>query len=1808
VPEGFKIATGRVEIKVDYDSNKIRSKAAQVGTSSGNAFSKAFNRRVEQQTEKNFFLEKRQKEYFKRSSRIGRSVGAHFADGFTKRTNKKLQSDVEWKQFEKRATRATGAAGKRSGLSFFSQFAAQMNTGTKNWSSQWGKTMNMTAQSTAGDFSETFGRVHRKTSIPQAKRAGITYGNTFGKALSAAVSPIIVKQFDLARLFSGITAAVGLVGGSVGQLVTMSGLISVLASSVAVLAGGFVELAGEASQALTVIAGFPAALSSVITSFGVLTLATDNFREAIFGTGEEAEKALGIIAEQAPGVADSIRSMRDQARSFQDAAEAAFLGEIQSGMRALSNDLLPELETGIADVAEAWGVTTNKTLEFLGTRQSIEFFNDLLESTAQQIRNGSDVLPNLTAGFMSLAGAGLPAMEDFATWLNEITGGFREWAAESAETGKVNEWIREGAATLMELGSILKNIISIMWSVLEVAGEGGLLGKIDSLTESFAEFLNTAEGMQSIRSIFDGINQQAEALAPVFEEILNGVVVLAPAFADLTTAISPAFASMVRILVDSLNEINPGMVSVAEALSDTWMQLESSGALTRIASAIGKMLEAVANWMPVVSNALTIILTALGLAADGFANIISPIVEFVTQSKAMQVILGVLAVALTAILLPGVASVKLAILGVIAVLAVFSDDMAAVRPYILAIVGVITAFLLPGLAYMSQAFIAARIASVSAWVAKSVAATVHGAKIVATLVGISLQYWKTAAAATKTAAIAVGAWIRKQVAAVAAAVIINSANRSIGRGMLLTAGQSLVAGARMAIAWTLALGPIGWVIAGVVAVIAIIAVLWKKSETFRKIVTGAWEKIKEAAKSFMDWFNANLKPQLMEGWNNLKEALQPLIDKFQEFVSFFKSEGASFGDQMVEAFATIRGAIQPFLDWLSGIWDKHGDEIISFVQIVGKFLGSVLLGYFKFMVGFVRAQLDVAIGVIAGAFRAISGIIIGVLDVIMGLYKVFKGIFTGDWKMIWEGVKQIFAGVWAAIEGIVVGAFEILKGVVKAGVRLIAAIIGAFGGDANAAFAAMWGSITKWFQKGWDWVVGIMTGLRDWIIGVWDWIYNILVGNSIVPDLVNAIFTWFQNMSTWVLGILNGFKNFVIGVFTWIWNNVIMGVVNFVRMIIAKIAAFVAKVIVTFVTLQLRAIAVWKHIILTIRNIIFSWIKWVIANILRIVNWVVARFIWFRNRALMVWRLIVNSIRNLINGWINWVNGNIQKLIIWFIARFIFFRNRAYAIWNLIVKRIRSLIQGWINWVRTNILKIVNWFIDRFSHLRNRAVSIWNNIRHRIIDVIQKFRNTAMNVINGFKDRVINAFEKAKDGVGKAWRKLRDVAKAPVKFVINTVYNNGIVPLWNKVAKKVPGLSELNEFHPRGFATGGILPGQSTFRQGDDQLVPMRKGEGVYVSEAMRDPYERARLFAVNKAAMQGKDLRQFRDGAFPGQRGIFPGQYTAQKKLNRQTTDSGPKLPPGIGFARGGILGAIKQKWDDISGGLKKWAMKPLNGLKDQIASRFSTGDNWEGIPYKMVTAFIPKMLKKFADISSKFGGLGGKGQAGDVIRKANSFVGRVSGRPNQFSNAMGMPFGPWCAAFISEVFRMVKATGSIRGITARNGGAAVATFNSKLKRVPHSQRRAGDLPTYRGSGHINLLANRNTTIGGNESDAVRKQSGYVNSATAILRPDYKDAKALGGIIGSKPMGRGSHDIGGMVPDRHLAYNRSGQAELMQTLDQIKAMAALIEGKGDTFNIDKIEINPDSIEKLQKIMDLFDQFKRAARADGGKVRYKIRD
>jgi hypothetical protein len=107
----------------------------------------------------------------------------------------------------------------------------------------------------------------------------------------------------------------------------------------------------------------------------------------------------------------------------------------------------------------------------------------------------------------------------------------------------------------------------------------------------------------------------------------------------------------------------------------------------------------------------------------------------------------------------------------------------------------------------------------------------------------------------------VAQWIQKNstlfliiatiIGTVAAAIMVLNAIIAINTTI------TTIAGIAAQHAWLAALGPIGLVILAVAATVAIVIILWKKCETFRRIVTAAFNAVKSAATKTFNWIKRN---------------------------------------------------------------------------------------------------------------------------------------------------------------------------------------------------------------------------------------------------------------------------------------------------------------------------------------------------------------------------------------------------------------------------------------------------------------------------------------------------------------------------------------------------------------------------------------------------------------------------------------------------------------------------------------------------------------------------------------------------------------------------------------------------------------------------------------------------------------------------------------------------------------------------------------------------------------------------------------
>lgn len=142
------------------------------------------------------------------------------------------------------------------------------------------------------------------------------------------------------------------------------------------------------------------------------------------------------------------------------------------------------------------------------------------------------------------------------------------------------------------------------------------------------------------------------------------------------------------------------------------------------------------------------------------------------------------------------------------------------------------------------------------------------------------------------------------VAVLAAAVI------ALNIAMTVYTAVTTLAAAASEAAWLAALGPIGLVILAVVAVIAIIVVLWKKSETFRKIVLAVWAAIKIAATA--------VGRAIMAVWRAVWAVLSAYV---RAYVAVFRL-----------AFALIRAVSSAVASVLKAVWRAVWSTLAGLVR------------------------------------------------------------------------------------------------------------------------------------------------------------------------------------------------------------------------------------------------------------------------------------------------------------------------------------------------------------------------------------------------------------------------------------------------------------------------------------------------------------------------------------------------------------------------------------------------------------------------------------------------------------------------------------------------------------------------------------------------------------------------------------------------------------------------------------------------------------------------------------------------------------
>lgn len=205
-------------------------------------------------------------------------------------------------------------------------------------------------------------------------------------------------------------------------------------------------------------------------------------------------------------------------------------------------------------------------------------------------------------------------------------------------------------------------------------------------------------------------------------------------------------------------------------------------------------------------------------------------------------------------------------------------------------------------------------------------------------------------------------------------------------------------------------------------------------ETVITAIANAWQI---AMDELIAMYDAHIKPFFDSLANGLSEILTVFLNAYNSYI-------VPVLDQLAAKISEIMAG-------------PVGDAIHNAIELIGKIVDalkllweSVLVPLVKFIIGNAAPQIASALSIVGNVFlelfASVSEVVAGILEALGGVIDFIVGVFTGDWKRAWEGVKNIFKGVFEALVGIakvpINGVIALINGMIRGIISGVNAAIG----------------------------------------------------------------------------------------------------------------------------------------------------------------------------------------------------------------------------------------------------------------------------------------------------------------------------------------------------------------------------------------------------------------------------------------------------------------------------------------------------------------------------------------------------------------------------------------------------------------------------------------------------------------------------------------------------------------------------------------------------------------------------------------------
>lgn len=350
-------------------------------------------------------------------------------------------------------------------------------------------------------------------------------------------------------------------------------------------------------------------------------------------------------------------------------------------------------------------------------------------------------------------------------------------------------------------------------------------------------------------------------------------------------------------------------------------------------------------------------------------------------------------------------------------------------------------------------------------------------------------------------------------------------------GVVGTVGKAIMSAktaiTTMKTAWTVLSGafaasPVGWVVIGIVALVAAFVLLWNKSEAFRNFWIGLFENVKGAVTQA--W--STLQPAL----ENLGQNLMKLYEAVKPILEIIGVIAGAIGTVFVGTFV---GAIQGVLAALTPLTNALS-SLVSFATNVVSAIVALFRGDFSGACDFASAAVDDLKNFFINGFNAITSFIGGFVD---GFLNVVGGALSAigiDASSAISGVKETVSNGLNAVKGFFGNIMGAAADTAKEKLSNIKNAYEQNGGGIKGVVAASQEAVKGYFTSGLTFIDnltgGKLTGIKQKFLD------GMNGAKSAVTDVLDNVKSSFQSKLDAAHSVVSGFVGKLKSAFSFNWK------------------------------------------------------------------------------------------------------------------------------------------------------------------------------------------------------------------------------------------------------------------------------------------------------------------------------------------------------------------------------------------------------------------------------------------------------------------------------------------------------------------------------------------------------------------------------------------------------------------------------------------------------------------------------------------------